>query len=94
MVPVFVPSVSQLALSLADQESVRLDVDFRVMDAVVELLPISTVIGEASSHESRPPASNVDWTSTGEEESQAAAIAEHTLTSMAARRARLTDDFT
>jgi hypothetical protein len=50
--------------------------------------------GEASSQEALTPASKVDSVATGEEELQAAAIAAHTMTTMAARSARLTNDFT
>lgn len=91
--PEFVLSESQLALSVAVQEIDRLELDFTVIEADVELVPRSTCSGAASSHDALPAASKVESISTGEE-LQAAAIAAHTKTTMAARRARLMDDFT
>ena len=66
----------------------------RVIDAVVAVVPRLICSGEASSQEALTPASKVDSVATGEEELQAAAIAAHTMTTMAARSARLTNDFT
>jgi hypothetical protein len=71
-----------------------LEVFLRVTYAVVALLPKFTWIGETSNLESSTAASKMESVSTGEEDVQAAAIAAHTMTTMAARSARLTNDFT
>ena len=66
---------------------------FTITEAVVAVVPRSTARGDTT----KVVAEGMRcWgpISTGEEELQAAAIAAHTLTGMAARRARLMDDFT
>ena len=94
MVPDVVPNASHPAFSLAVHDTIFLEVVLIVTDPVVAVVPRSIWSGETSSHELSRAASNMESTSTGEEELQAAAIAGHTTPTMAARSARLTDDFT